>query len=164
MQQQEIESHKIPSLEEATTYIKAIDFTSIINKMHQHYGWNRKHAVILSEMYRKFLFLTKKYGYDEKLPPSEEIDEFWHNHILDTHQYRKDCQAIFGQYLDHYPYFGIDGKTTYTDLNNAFERTQQLYSAEFPGEIIYQVRGPLAKFIAVLQKFAKNLKHSLTAR
>jgi hypothetical protein len=65
------------------------------------------------------------------LPPSKDVDEFWHNHILDTKKYREDCQAIFGFYLDHYPYFGMDQESTKEDLNVAFEKMQRLHEQEF---------------------------------
>jgi hypothetical protein len=92
----------IPSLEAAKTHIYAIDFSRIIDKMVQHQGWRYKDALKVSEQYRNYLFLNKKYAEGEPLPPSEDIDEFWHNHILDTKQYRRDCNAIFGQYYDQY--------------------------------------------------------------
>ena len=82
-------------LEVARNYINSIDFSNIIRKMVQHQGWRQKDAIAVSQMYRHFLCLHKKYGGQHTLPPSEEIDAFWHNHILDTQQYRKDCQAIF---------------------------------------------------------------------
>jgi hypothetical protein len=37
------------------------------------------------------------------------VDEIWHQHILDTHAYHRDCDAIFGSYLHHFPYFGMRG-------------------------------------------------------
>ena len=128
-----------PTLEEAKHYIYSIDFSNILNKMVNHQGWLRKDAEKVCEMYRNFLYLQKKYKGQNQLPPSEEMDEFWHQHILDTKQYRKDCQAIFGEYLDHYPYFGIDATSTFSDLESAFEKMQELYMEEF-GERIYQVR------------------------
>src|SRR5215207_2821612 len=98
-------------LEESVQYIEAIDFRPIIDKLSMQMGWSRDHALEICDMYRKFLFLKKKYGHEYSLPPSEDIDEFWHMHILDTKNYRKDCEAIFGYYLDHYPYLGIDRAT-----------------------------------------------------
>ena len=35
-----------------------------------------------------------------------DVDEFWHQHILDTRKYRDDCENIFGHYMDHTP--GLD--------------------------------------------------------
>jgi hypothetical protein len=87
------------------------------------------------------------------------MDEFWHMHILDTKAYRKDCEAIFGHYLDHYPYLGIDENTNLDDLGNAFQKTQELFALEFGGIEIFEVRGSWAKirsFLWVL--FAKKPK------
>ena len=123
------------TLEQAKSYIYSIDFSMIINKMVQHQGWKRKHAEKACEMYRNYLYLCKKYGDQYQLPPSEEIDEFWHNHIIDTKKYRRDCDRIFGRYFDHYPYLGIDKTTTRNDLYQFFERTKALYCSEFNEEI-----------------------------
>ncbi|SRR5579883_133531 len=125
-----------PTIEEAIDYIYKIDFSMIINKMVQS-GWARSTAEALSHEYRNFLFLQKKYAFQTQiaLPPSEELDEFWHNHILDTHKYIHDCKMIFGEYLHHYPYFGIDDKSDQKDLANAFENTQKYYFAEFKKEM-----------------------------
>ena len=95
-------------LEQAEAYINAIDFSAIIEKMVHQQGWRKKDVWHICRVYRRFLFLKKKYGHQYKLPPSEEIDVFWHHHILDAEKYQKDCQAIFGTYLEHYPYLGID--------------------------------------------------------
>src|SRR5687767_9924066 len=99
------------SLEQAKAYIYAIDFKHIINKMVKYDDWLRRDAENTCELYRNFLYLNKKYGKERQLPPSEDVDQFWHNHILDTEKYRADCDAIFGHYLHHYPYLGIDGNT-----------------------------------------------------
>lgn len=127
------------SIDEAKKYIYAIDFTPIIHKMVHHLNGRRSEVEKACELYRNFLFLQKKYGDKHMLPPSEEIDEFWHNHILDTAKYRQDCEIIFGRYLDHYPYFGIDEKTDLNDLDNAFKMTQELHLKEF-GYIIEGIR------------------------
>jgi len=122
---------RIPTLEQAKEYIYSMDFSDIINKLVVHQGWSRKEAEDLCQIYRNFLYLNKKYDNEGPLPPSEELDEFWHAHILDTKKYRQDTMAIFGRYFDHYPYFGIDGNTDLSDLNTAFEKTKMLYEQEF---------------------------------
>lgn len=151
-----------PSLETAKYYIDHIDFSNIINKMVLHQGWLKTDALQVCQMYRNYLYLHKKYGAQYSLPPSEEIDEFWHNHILDTQQYRADCEKIFGQYLDHYPYLGIDQKTTLNDLESAFAITQQLYHQEF-GEQIYQVKTIFSKIISFVKHRLKRQPARVTA-
>lgn len=133
----------IPTLEDAKSYIDSIDFTMIIKKIVKTKKWKKKDVEKIGELYRHFLFLKKKYDQmQDKLAPSLEIDEFWHTHILDTAKYRQDCEKIFGFYLDHYQYVGMDGKSTDKDAATAFEKTQALHHKEF-GDYIYTVRHPV---------------------
>ena len=141
-----------PTLEEAKKYIDEIDFSMVVDKIVSTKGWKKRDVLKICELYRHFLFLRKKYNDDNlQLPPSEEIDEFWHNHILDTQKYIPDCERIFGRYLHHYPYFGIDGKTDRNDLNAAFEKVQELHHKEY-GDYIYNVRNVLLKQVVYIAK------------
>jgi hypothetical protein len=155
-----MENFNTPSLEAAKIHIYSIDFTKIIDKMVKHHGWRHQDALKASEQYRNFLFLNKKYADGNSLPPSEDIDEFWHNHILDTKQYRKDCEDIFGRYYDHYPYFGIDETSNLYDLEQAFERFQHLYALEF-GRPLTRVRGFSSKIINFFTRPIKKMKFSI---
>jgi hypothetical protein len=133
---QAMSSLAIPTLEEAKAHIYSLDLSPIINKLVMHCRWSIKEAMALSNVYRNFLYLNKKFEKQfGRLPPSEELDEFWHNHILDTVKYREDCTRIFGEYFDHYPYFGIDGVTNSNDLSKAFKTTEKLYFEEFGIEL-----------------------------
>lgn len=119
-------------LNAAKRYIDSIDFSMIIDKMTKHESWLKKDAEKTCQYYRNFLFLKKKYASQPiKIPPSQDVDEFWHRHILDTEKYIHDCQAIFGHYLHHYPYFGIDAYSTWDDLTSAFDQVQKIHLAEF---------------------------------
>lgn len=105
-------------------------------------GWKRKAALQTCVYYRNFLFLNKKYRqqvHPNILPPSEDVDEFWHYHILDTKKYITDCEMIFGSYFHHYPYLILDHQINKKELNNTFELTQKLHIQEF-GEPIYATR------------------------
>lgn len=118
--------------------IDELDLTPIANNMVVKQGWLRSEVDDACRLYRNFLYLQCKYP-EETIVPSEDVDEVWHNHILDTNKYQKDCQNLFGEFLHHYPYFGIDGKSTLIDLSNAFDTTQKLHFAEF-GSFIEGVR------------------------
>jgi hypothetical protein len=80
--------------------------------------------------YRRFLKLIMLYPRRE-LVPSKAVDKIWHAHILDTMAYHSDCDALFGHYLHHFPYFGIYGEEDYQNLSNAFEETVRLYELHF---------------------------------
>ena len=151
-----MDSNTDVSLESAKQYIDSIDFTNIINKLAHHKGWRRKDAIAISKMYKKFLYLQKKYSSQYSLPPLEEIDEFWHNHILDTKMYKKDCKAIFGEYLEHYPYFGIDDNSNIEDLHSAFRNTTQLYEQEFNAQLT-KVRNRFDGFMSLIRRRTNKL-------
>jgi hypothetical protein len=73
------------------------------------------------------------------LPPSVEIDEFWHNHIIHTAKYYQDCLFICGEYLHHQPQHSVTNQVTQSEFKKLFEEeTQKLYRKEF-GEYIYSV-------------------------
>lgn len=139
---------------ESIKYTQNMDLSNLVNKLVVRCGWVAKDAQKTAEMYKRYLILKLKYGKEYKLPPSEEIDEFWHHHILDTERYQKDCQHIFGYYLNHYPYFGMDDKTDKNDLNKAFEKTLELYEKEF-GEAIEMSKGLRSRFKIAVKEFFK---------
>lgn len=57
--------------------------------------------------YVRMLHLIQQFP-DEAAVPSKLVDLVWHEHILDTLQYRIDSQKLFGKYLHHAPSFGDD--------------------------------------------------------
>jgi hypothetical protein len=92
-------------------------------------GWSETRTNAVETEYRRFLFLMKKYP-DAGASPSVDVDTFWHYHILDTMKYARDCEAVFGFFLHHYPYVGIAAGTE-SEHVQAGERMRQLYEAEF---------------------------------
>jgi Glycine-rich domain-containing protein-like len=104
---------RIGDLEEVRAYIDAADFERIRESLGRETLPNvipitPKYAQFCERQYRRWLFLRRKFE-GELMPPSADIDVFWHAHILDTYQYRNDCDRIFGYYLQHNPYFGANG-------------------------------------------------------
>jgi hypothetical protein len=80
--------------------------------------------------YRKFLALHLAYPQDE-IVPCKLVDEFWHTHILDTRAYHQDCDVIFGEYLHHFPYFGMRGEDDAQALQDAYTGTLDRYWEAF---------------------------------
>ncbi len=103
--------------------IDELDLSLIAQNMVSRQAWLQSEVEEACRLYRNFLFLHYKYP-NETLVPSEDIDEVWHNHILDTQKYNQDCQNLFGEFFHHDPSFGMNEKTTLLDLSNAFDRTQ----------------------------------------
>lgn len=80
--------------------------------------------------YRKFLALHLAHP-GEEIVPCRIVDEFWHQHILDTRAYHDDCDAIFGSYLHHFPYFGMRGDGDARALKDAYAHTIERYREAF---------------------------------
>src|SRR5690349_17854721 len=90
--------------------IEALDFSRMKAKLsHRKDGhWTEDTLNQAETGYRQFLKLAAKYP-DAPVVPSEQVDEFWHAHIVDTQRYASDCERVFGRMLHHDPYVGIDG-------------------------------------------------------
>jgi hypothetical protein len=71
--------------------------------------WNLSRAEAAVRNYKRYMAVTKALG-GVQLVPNGDIDEIWHMHILDTRAYMRDCNELFGEYLHHYPYFGMLGE------------------------------------------------------
>lgn len=127
-------------LEQAKQLIYSVDLEPVINRLVAIEGWSKPNAIAAVKQYRNYLFLRKKYP-GVNLPPSKDMDEAWHAHILHTRDYRAFCKQAFSDhddfYLDHDPHLANEGSME--RLAQLFEQTQKLYYQEF-GEYIYQIR------------------------
>lgn len=126
----------LENLEEIREYIFGMDMSMILYKMTDEESagelgllWEREDAEFAINQYRQYLYLVRKY--DTHISPTLAIDAVWHNHILDTRKYVRDCQVIFGHYLHHFPYFGNRGDDDRRQLELAFENTQRLFLEEY---------------------------------
>ena len=112
--------------------VSALDFTRLKSKLcdSSESKLTREECELAEREYHKYLTLKKLYPGIE-LVPNRLLDEFWHAHILDTAAYHADCDSVFGYYLHHYPYFGIEGDDDYKNLESAFDSTKKLYERHF---------------------------------
>ncbi|MBI2509778.1 MAG: hypothetical protein HYV99_07405 [Betaproteobacteria bacterium] len=95
-------------------------------------GWTREYADSIEVAYKHYLTMLVKYqDHAEDILLAEDVDEFWHTHILQTMKYAEDCQNVFGNFLHHEPHVG---ERTAADLEKRAamaERTRGLYAREF---------------------------------
>lgn len=126
-----VEPFSMSNHNQAELYLANLDLNYLIEMMcDESYAlprWTEPDAKKACGLYKKFLLLQKKYP-NEHLVPTREIDEVWHNHILHTKQYHKDCNHIFGYYLHHEPALK-DG--TPEKLIKDFLKTKKLFEKEF---------------------------------
>lgn len=81
--------------------------------------------------YRQFLYLIAKNPGQTVVPWSEAMDDFWHEHILDTAKYEKDCNEIFGRYIHHNPHLSVGSRPQVV----AFAQTKKMYKDAFGGKV-----------------------------
>jgi len=93
-------------------------------------GWTKEESDEAENSYKQYLILCLKYP-ELSVVPTKRVDSFWHQHILDTRAYAKDCDRIFGYFLHHFPYLGMRGEEDALNLKRSFERTQELFKVEF---------------------------------
>jgi hypothetical protein len=118
------------ALFDALARVAQLDFTMLKGKLVEESGWAPEYAEQVEDLYRKFLALNVRYP-DRKICPTGPVDEFWHAHILDTRAYARDCELLFGEYLHHFPYFGMRGPDDRRDLEHAFAQSVELFIRHF---------------------------------
>jgi hypothetical protein len=113
--------------------IEDLDLSMIRRKLadpEEGLGWTSDDCLEVELDYKRYLALKRAYP-DRDIVPNQPVDKFWHYHILDTEKYAKDCEAIFGYFLHHYPYFGMNGPDDEQALADAFDDTCALYQHHF---------------------------------
>ena len=116
----------------ARTSPSDIDLVSVRDAMIEKHRWTAERADIAQAEYVRFLtLLQKKPGFT--LVPwldtrgRDDLDQFWHQHILDTAKYAADCQALFGRMIHHNPHVPRGSEQE----NEAAAKTRRLYARTF---------------------------------
>ena len=118
------------ALGEALDRVSQLDFTLLKRKLVEEHGWTSEFSEDVESLYRRFLALNARYP-DRKICPTGPIDTFWHAHILDTRAYARDCDTVFGNFLHHFPYFGMRGPEDQVALEKAFRESVELFIINF---------------------------------
>jgi hypothetical protein len=106
--------------------IDSFDFECLKFKLVTQKGWGLEKADQIEKLYKGFLLLSALFP-ERSIVPTKDIDEMWHMHILDTIKYHEECQALFGRYLHHFPYFGIRSEEDAIDHQAGFNETQSIF-------------------------------------
>jgi hypothetical protein len=109
--------------------LENLDLSSVERRLIDRYSWDSTDAKEAVRRYKNFLRLLLKYP-DQILAPAPDMDEAWHNHILFTREYMRDCESLFGSYLHHSPALSSDPKEKKV-MEDAQTRTSELYIKEF---------------------------------
>lgn len=82
------------------------------------------------EEYRKYLVVLATFA-SFRHPISKEVDDAWHAHVLDTHDYVRFCEAAFGYFVHHKPVFDAAGKKKLAEnyASNTIPHLTELFGA-----------------------------------
>jgi hypothetical protein len=124
----------LPSASDAALRLETLlDLSNVRMKLadpEEGHGYRPPNLDLMEQEYRRFLAIHLAFP-EMDVVPCKIVDEMWHQHILDTAAYREDCEAIFGFYLDHFPYFGMRGEQDAQDLLDAYALTLERYRDAF---------------------------------
>lgn len=104
--------------------IAKLDLVCVRNSVIRRYRWTADLADHAEAQYRQFLHLLGTYPDRELVPWTEELDKFWHEHLLHTRKYEKDCNSLFGRFIHHEPMEGDRQR-------HGIKRTMELHKKEF---------------------------------
>ncbi|MEL6193852.1 MAG: hypothetical protein AAFR66_17450, partial [Bacteroidota bacterium] len=90
-------------------------------------GWSSERAEKAISEYQDFLCVSYFRKGKILVVPSEEVDEVWHTHIMDTRKYASDCEKAFGRLIHHSPYLGLDEEKGEEELQRAIKSTRKAY-------------------------------------
>ncbi len=123
-------------IEKPMSLINSIDLTMVKKKLmdeEEGQGWDEEYTNYVEQRYKRYLCMIVL-NENRSIVPTKNIDIFWHQHILDTRAYAKDCQTILGQFIHHFPYFGMRSDEDAQDLVDSFEETKVFYAQLFGEE------------------------------
>jgi len=92
----------------------------------KRHGWSPDRVQNAENEYRKFLYLLMLRPEEMLVPWHDDLDLFWHEHILHTEQYAVDCRHLFGRFIHHDPSISnrpIEGAGARLDTAWAYYRT-----------------------------------------
>jgi hypothetical protein len=115
------------AITDALNRIGRLNLTRMVAKTAKNYGWTERRADVAELWYKNFLKLCYLNSRKPVAALTRDADLLWHQHILDTVRYQKDCKRLFGRYLNHIP---LEGRPTAAD-KKAFDESVEMYKEEF---------------------------------
>lgn len=94
-------------------YISAYQFPRYIQEKlgQKHPHLNPTQLSVVQKGMRQYFLMCLQANKRMVAMPSQAVDDFWHEFILNTKAYRDFCNGAFGRYLDHVPAEAMSNKT-----------------------------------------------------
>jgi hypothetical protein len=109
-----------------------MNLETIIFQVQKYNSWTQEYSIKVANEYVKFMFLRSK---NSKLSPSNDIDKFWHQHILNTKHYYDFCIEKFKKFIHHDPEDSSDQEKRIKRLDETTEIYKKLYNSNPPANV-----------------------------
>lgn len=114
---------------------RGIDLQSVRDAMVSRHGWVPERADAARVEYLKFLAILRRKPSFPVVPwltdGRDDLDQFWHQHILDTVKYSRDCHHLFGKLIHHDPHLKKGSK----EEVEAAKKTKDAYISSCGGVV-----------------------------
>ncbi|WP_062062144.1 glycine-rich domain-containing protein [Cellvibrio sp. OA-2007] len=100
-----------------TAYITAYQFPRYIQEKlgQKHPHLNPAQLSVVQKGMRQYFLMCLNANKRMVAMPSQVVDDYWHEFILNTKAYREFCRSAFGRYLDHVPAEAMRNRTRAQD-------------------------------------------------
>ena len=112
--------------------------------------WSRRYTDAVIDEYRKFCYPAQRADHPDT--PSDEVDQVWHLHLIDSEAYRDFCDTVLGTRFDHGPTRGSGGEET--KFPSWYADTLERYRTDF-GEPSPEIWPPEYARFANADKFVR---------
>lgn len=101
----------------------------IVRRAEEKHGWKRDETEQAVREYRRHLLLRYLHPGLRLAAMNKLGDLLWHEHIIDTEKYRQDCSQLFGELLEHQPFYEPSPVPPQDDPE--IQEASRVYSYEF---------------------------------
>ncbi len=98
--------HKID--DHLLTTIQSIDMDFLTKQIQKKLDWSDQRIKNALIRYRQYLYITAVQ--EKPIIPTKDVDDVWHQHILNTKLYSRHCDMIYGKMLHHQPFDSEESK------------------------------------------------------
>jgi hypothetical protein len=79
--------------------VETLDLGPVADQLIQQ-GWTEERTAAVERSYRRFFYLKATLP-EGMASPTAEVDQFWHQHIINTRRYGPDCERVIGRFAHH---------------------------------------------------------------